>query len=164
MQDKNSVVGILVRSTREAGLELVQGYSLHNRLWEGIPSPESYWQEGMLVHIFAAVREDKLDVMAPGVDSGRGGILEEGKHGQVVVGFVNNAQTHIYPASLEGFPVKGLKHRSNTAVPTVNVIPTSFKLRFYGKPGIVVHLEFIVHSGYGMWQSSMVHVWDHIQN
>ncbi len=42
-----------------------------------------------------------------GVECGRGGILEEGEHGQVVIGFVNNAQMHIYiyPASLEGFPV-----------------------------------------------------------
>ncbi len=59
----------------------------------------------MLVHIFAAMREDKLDVMAPGVDSARGGILEEGKHGQVVVGFVNNARTDAYlPCELGGFP------------------------------------------------------------
>ncbi len=102
---KNSLVRVLVCSTREADLELVQGCSLHYRLWVGIPSPEGYRQERVFVHIFAAVGEDELDVMAPGVDCGRGGILEEGEHGKIVVGFVNNAQAHIYPASLEGFPV-----------------------------------------------------------
>ncbi len=53
-----------------------------------------------------------------------------GEHGQVVVGFVNNAQTHIYPASLEGFPIKGLKHRSDTAVPAV----------------CVAHLLYVLHT------------------
>ncbi len=72
-------MGVLVRSIREAGLEMVQGYSLHYRLWEGILSPESYPQGVVLVHIFAAVREEKFDIMAPGVDSGRGGILKGGR-------------------------------------------------------------------------------------
>ncbi len=40
-----------------------------------------------------------------------------GEHGQVVIGFVNNAQMHIYHASLKGFPMQGLKLRSDDAVP-----------------------------------------------
>ncbi len=47
--------------------------------------------------------------MAPGVDGGRDCILQQEEHGQVVVGFVNHAQTHVYAAMLEGFSVEGLE-------------------------------------------------------
>ena len=50
--------------------------------------------------------------MAPGMDCGGGCILQQGEHGQVVV-----STGTVYPASLEGFPLEGLKHRSDTAVP-----------------------------------------------
>ncbi len=55
----------------------------------------------MLLYVFAAVGKDRLDVMAPGVGGGncnKGGIVQQGEHSHVVVGFKNNAQMHIYRA------------------------------------------------------------------
>ena len=52
--------------------------------------------------------------MAPDVDCGEGCVVQQKKHGQVVVGFVNDAQMHIYDVWLDGFPVKGFDHGGNT--------------------------------------------------
>ena len=51
----------------------------------------------MFKYIFATVGQDKFDVIAPGLDSGRCSIVYQGKHAQVLIGFVDNTQTHIKP-------------------------------------------------------------------
>ena len=45
----------------------------------------------MFKHIFAAVGQDEFDVITLGLDCDRCSIVQQGKHGQVVIGFVDNA-------------------------------------------------------------------------
>ena len=56
----------------------------------------------MCEHIFATVEQDEFDVIALSLDCDRCSIVYHGKHGQVVMGFVDNTQMHIKPTSLEG--------------------------------------------------------------
>ena len=56
----------------------------------------------MFEYIFATVEQDEFDVIALGLECGRCSIVYHGKHGQVVMGFVDNTQMHIKPTSLEG--------------------------------------------------------------
>ncbi len=94
----------------------------------------------------------KLDVVAPGMDCGGGCILQQGEHGQVAVGFVDHVQMHVCPAMLEAFPVKGLEHGSDTAVPAVCVthIARSPALDPLN-PGLVFGEPGRPHTGSPLW-------------